>query len=192
LTYHTDHSCSGLFSDREYSPPIVSDSSLDLSDAQLKGNPEQLAAIVDVVNKSPNEPCATFPTDQFSLHRNNPYLIFGPFGTGKTKCLVEAIRQVLNYRPESKILICAPANRYLSLLESLTFSHVSAVDALLEQLENLPFPILRLYPQRRAYHTVPTRLQKFASYDHNKEQFNIPSQKELLKFSIVFTTWYAN
>uniref|UniRef100_T1HW02 RNA helicase n=1 Tax=Rhodnius prolixus TaxID=13249 RepID=T1HW02_RHOPR len=43
-------------------------------------------------------------------NRSSPFLLFGPPGTGKTVTLVEAVCQVIQHYPESRILISAPSN----------------------------------------------------------------------------------
>lgn len=45
-----------------------------------------------------------------------PYLVFGPPGTGKTITIVEAVLQLKDYKPHSKILVCAPANAACDML----------------------------------------------------------------------------
>jgi helicase MOV-10 len=66
---------------------------------KMKANPEQSEAIVNMLN---------------GTNGTAPYLIFGPFGTGKTRCLVEYAKQVLALQKDSKLLICAQSNRYVN------------------------------------------------------------------------------
>lgn len=40
-----------------------------------------------------------------------PFIMFGPFGTGKTETLAQAAMVLLKERKETKILICAQSNR---------------------------------------------------------------------------------
>lgn len=41
-----------------------------------------------------------------------PFVMYGPFGTGKTETLAQATMVLLRERPESRILICAQSNRW--------------------------------------------------------------------------------
>ena len=40
-----------------------------------------------------------------------PFVIYGPFGTGKTETLAQAAMVLLKEKPDARILICAQSNR---------------------------------------------------------------------------------
>ena len=40
-----------------------------------------------------------------------PFIMFGPFGTGKTETLAQAVMVLLREKPDARILICARSNR---------------------------------------------------------------------------------
>jgi hypothetical protein len=79
----------------EHVPKKYSVETLRWTDMKMKANPEQSEAIVNMLN---------------GTNGTAPYLIFGPFGTGKTRCLVEYAKQVLALQKDSKLLICAQSN----------------------------------------------------------------------------------
>ncbi|PFH46786.1 hypothetical protein AMATHDRAFT_50790 [Amanita thiersii Skay4041] len=54
-----------------------------------------------------------------------PFVVFGPFGTGKTSTIVEAMLQVLFSNPEARILACAPSNSAADLLVTKLSSTLS-------------------------------------------------------------------
>lgn len=42
---------------------------------------------------------------------NPPFVIYGPFGTGKTETIAQAVMVLIKERKDFKILICAQSNR---------------------------------------------------------------------------------
>jgi len=72
-----------------------------------------------------------------------PYLISGPFGTGKTKSVVEAVLQILRCQPDATVLLAAPSN--------------SAADTLALRLRKTlrPPDMLRLNDRERTFAEVP-------------------------------------
>lgn len=68
---------------------------LEWFDKRVETNNEQMMAIKKIVN------CTAYPF---------PFIIFGPPGTGKTSTLVECVAQILQHKPDSRILITAQSN----------------------------------------------------------------------------------
>ncbi|XP_015121049.1 putative helicase mov-10-B.1 [Diachasma alloeum] len=61
----------------------------------IEENPEQQQAILNILAKT-SQP--------------DPYILFGPPGTGKTSTLIEAILQIHKRNSSTRILICTPSN----------------------------------------------------------------------------------
>merc|ERR1719495_2163914 len=77
----------------------------------IEGNEEQKRAVRQIVNGG-------IP--------GVPYIIFGPPGTGKTVTMVEAIKQVLKFKPKAKILATAPSNSATDVLASRIMENIPA------------------------------------------------------------------
>ena len=82
---------------------------IDLFNESIRENKEQLSAVFHILNGT------SFPV---------PYIVFGPPGTGKTVTVVEAIKQVWNEMPRSRIVVAAPSNTAADLLVTISKSVV--------------------------------------------------------------------
>ncbi|KAG8912014.1 hypothetical protein FRC00_005409 [Tulasnella sp. 408] len=113
-----------------------------------------------------------------------PFIIHGPFGTGKTTTLVEAIQQLYARDNNVRILACAPSN--------------SAADNIATRLQNIgKSNLLRLNDAAREYETIrPSDLKLFhANFGllgpdpgSDEMRFRYPDYQTLLKYKIVVTT----
>ncbi|PFH46784.1 hypothetical protein AMATHDRAFT_69038 [Amanita thiersii Skay4041] len=70
-------------------------------DENIAANVQQKQAVTSIVRMPPGSP---------------PFIIFGPFGTGKTSTMVEAMLQVLDSNSEARIIACTPSNSAADLL----------------------------------------------------------------------------
>ncbi|CAH0563803.1 unnamed protein product [Brassicogethes aeneus] len=122
-------------------------------------NEKQKIAVANILNAPQN---------------SQPYLIFGPPGTGKTSTLVEAIRQIHRYEQNSRILVCGPSN--------------SAVDELaLKLLKNIPTSeMLRFVALSYSRSLKDSKLQEIVNVKHG--EFFTPTIAQLQKYRIVLTT----
>ncbi|KAJ3819685.1 RNA helicase [Lentinula raphanica] len=123
-------------------------------------DPEQLEAVAAIVNMPPGSP---------------PFVVFGPPGTGKTVTLVEAMHQLLDKDPSTRLLVCAPNN--------------SAADIIATQLMSLgPSVLLRLNSLSRKLSDMTSKeLRKFSLINDN-EVFAMPTLEALSKFRVVVST----
>ncbi|XP_015917571.2 RNA helicase Mov10l1-like [Parasteatoda tepidariorum] len=89
-----------------------------------------------------------------------PYVIFGPPGTGKTVTLVEAVLQVFENIPNSRIIICTPSNSAADLV-----AHRIIESNLIEVSE-----MVRLNSYQRSVDSIPDFIKPFCqdkdSLDH--------------------------
>ncbi|XP_043932875.1 helicase MOV-10 isoform X2 [Protopterus annectens] len=151
-----------LFPSFSYGKCILSpDKKLKLFDRKLEDNPEQYAAVRNIVA---------------GLSRPAPYLIFGPPGTGKTVTIVEAMKQVLHCIPDSHILACAPSNSASDLLCQRLSEHVD------KRL------IYRIIASSRDYKMIPEDVKPYCNWDSQQESFVYPSIEDLQKYRIIITT----
>ncbi|KAG8900482.1 hypothetical protein FRC00_012708 [Tulasnella sp. 408] len=135
----------------------------------IRGNEPQEMAISRILSMAPG---------------SAPFIIHGPFGTGKTTTLVEAIQQLYARDNDVRILACAPSN--------------SAADNIATRLQNIgKSNVLRLNAATREYETLqPPDLKEFhhnfglICRDEESEgmRFRYPDYQTLLKYKIVVAT----
>lgn len=113
---------------------------LKFSNTNLAENPEQVAAVTNIVGRF-SSPTSSKP----------PFLLHGPPGTGKTTTVIEACKQLLPLLPDGKkILMTAPSNAAVDLLA-------------LALLKAGVTSILRWYGLQRNVGDVPDDLRPFSN-----------------------------
>jgi hypothetical protein len=110
--------------------------------------------------------------------KNFPFLIFGPFGTGKTNTLVELIYQTFHTHPKAKLLVCALSNSAADLLAT-KLSRINAIG-------RSPMNLFRLYASTRAAEQHSSELQPYTYIDQNTGKFAIPPN--IRQYRIVICT----
>ncbi|XP_072375647.1 putative helicase mov-10-B.1 [Diabrotica undecimpunctata] len=108
-------------------------------------------------------------------HRNYPFIIFGPPGTGKTITIVESVYQIWKNFPKSRILICAPSN-------AATNEVAVRLRKIIPKTE-----IFRLLGAAYSQNKVELQgLEDIVNIEHG--EFFMPSMQDLLKYRILLTT----
>jgi hypothetical protein len=135
-----------------------------LADRNIEGNATQFNTVKLGLNSR-------------TFDQNIPLLVFGPFGTGKTKTLVELVYQVFHNRPSSRILVCALSN--------------SAADVLTQRLIatsiGKPSNLIRLYAHTRKPYQVSSEIHPF-TFINLLGEFGIPSHTKLQNYRVVVST----
>ncbi|KAK3911193.1 putative helicase with zinc finger domain [Frankliniella fusca] len=111
-----------------------------------------------------------------------PVLIIGPFGTGKTYTLAQAIKQLLTV-PEYRILVCTHSN--------------SAADIYIQDYLH-PYVLsgheaarpLRIYYHKRWVSTVQPTVQKYCLIEtvNGMRHFKLPSKEDVEKHRVIVVT----
>lgn len=110
-----------------------------------------------------------------------PILIIGPYGTGKTFTLAQALKQILE-DPNSRVLICTHSN--------------SAADLYIKDYlhpfieEGNDVKTLRIYYRNRWVTTVNQHVQKYCllEIDESQHKFRMPTAEEIMDYRVVVTT----
>lgn len=108
-----------------------------------------------------------------------PILLIGPFGTGKTYTLAQAIKQLLT-QPEAKILICTHSNSAADLYIK-EYLH-PWIESGMEEAKPL-----RVYYHKRWVATVNSVVQKYCITD-GAGNFRRPTVEDIMKHRIVVVT----
>lgn len=111
-----------------------------------------------------------------------PVLIIGPFGTGKTYTLAQAIKHILK-EPDSKILICTHSNSAADLyIKDYLHSYVKS-----GLKEATP---LRIYYHKRWVSTVSSTVLEYCltEVQNGTRIFKVPTLDDILKHRIIVVT----
>lgn len=139
---------------------------IQLFDSAIAQNERQLRAIHSALNKRWQK-------------KKVPFLLFGPFGTGKTKTLVELIQQIIVHMKDAKVLVCTPSN---------SAADVFAVK--LAKAKNIigSNVLLRLYATHRPRHLVPDELNDCINFNDSIGSFEIPNLQTLKRYKVIVST----
>nr|CAD7592664.1 unnamed protein product [Timema genevievae] len=111
-----------------------------------------------------------------------PILIIGPFGTGKTYTLAQAIKQLL-LQPDTRVLVCTHSNSAADLyIKDYLHPYVEAGHS-----EARP---LRIYYHKRWVATVNHLVQKYCLVDliGGVKTFRVPTLEDVLKHRVIVVT----
>lgn len=107
-----------------------------------------------------------------------PLILTGPAGTGKTKTLLVALREVLTIPTSQRVrvLICTPSH--------------TAADNITARLAKLftKKELFRMYNADRPIATVPTSILPFCRQQEQTDNFELPTLEEMLEFDIIVCT----
>ena len=158
--------------------------------------PEMKAAVDEALAKMTSASLAELNEPQRKViaqlltrtHGSAPYLMFGPFGTGKTRTLIEFLRKLVAAPGAAKggkkgapapgaarVLVCSPSN--------------SSVDKYITALKELLGPEAMLRVQ--APHRLPGGYGPLKAYSHVDPKtglYALPQMAELLKKQVVVST----
>nr|XP_023024171.1 probable helicase with zinc finger domain isoform X1 [Leptinotarsa decemlineata] len=111
-----------------------------------------------------------------------PILVIGPFGTGKTFTLAQAIRELIK-EPNNRILLCTHSNSAADLYIK------DYLDQWVEAGEENARP-LRIYYKKRWVTTVSPIVQKYCLIRNNGNvrTFEIPTIEDIMKHKIIVVT----
>lgn len=114
-------------------------------------------------------------------HKLPPVLIIGPFGTGKTFTLAQAVKMILNDHG-SRILVCTHSNSAADIYIR-EYLHPEVADG---RVEATP---LRIYYRHRWVATVHPTVQQYCLVSSGSDRsFNMPTIEDVKKHRVIVTT----
>eukprot|EP01088_Endostelium_zonatum_P000552 TRINITY_DN107_c0_g1_i1.p1 TRINITY_DN107_c0_g1~~TRINITY_DN107_c0_g1_i1.p1 ORF type:complete len:1380 (+),score=327.14 TRINITY_DN107_c0_g1_i1:105-4244(+) len=152
-------------------PPMKDEEIENYFDEAVKNDPYQSKVVKGIYKRRRTSKTSTLP----------PILLFGAFGTGKTRTLVEVICQIISHSPanfQPKILVCAVTNNAVDLMmESLIDSKIMTPDTL-----------FRLYPSSRKVDSVQEVFLEYSHWNEKSKSFDFPSLETLRRYKVILTT----
>ncbi|XP_015746637.2 probable helicase with zinc finger domain, partial [Python bivittatus] len=110
-----------------------------------------------------------------------PVLIIGPYGTGKTFTLAQAVKQILQQQDTSRILICTHSNSAADLyIKDYLHPYVEA--------GNPQARPLRVYFRNRWVKTVHPVVHQYCLISSTHATFQMPQKEDILKQRVVVVT----
>ncbi|KAG8129284.1 hypothetical protein E2320_016421 [Naja naja] len=110
-----------------------------------------------------------------------PVLIIGPYGTGKTFTLAQAVKQILQQQDTSRILICTHSNSAADLyIKDYLHPYVEA--------GNPQARPLRVYFRNRWVKTVHPVVHQYCLISSTHSTFQMPQKEDILKQRVVVVT----
>ncbi|KAL3877847.1 hypothetical protein ACJMK2_035491 [Sinanodonta woodiana] len=110
-----------------------------------------------------------------------PFIMYGPFGTGKTETIAQAAMVLLKEQPTSKILICAQSNSAADLYITKHF------DIFIKK-SNITVSLRRVYYKERRVYTVAPEVKKYCILSPDSSYFESPTKEDILSHRIVIVT----
>ena len=108
-----------------------------------------------------------------------PLVVLGPFGTGKTFVLSQAVRQLVQDR-SNRVLLCTHSNKAADI-------HVELLDDYLEKENGIRAARpLRVYLTTRKFETTSEKTRKYCLMKGT--DFMLPSRHDVIKYHVVVTT----
>uniref|UniRef100_A0A3P8W3K7 Probable helicase with zinc finger domain n=1 Tax=Cynoglossus semilaevis TaxID=244447 RepID=A0A3P8W3K7_CYNSE len=109
-----------------------------------------------------------------------PILIIGPYGTGKTFTLAQAVKHILR-QDHSRVLICTHSNSAADLyIKDYLHPYVEA--------GNLHARPLRVYFRNRWVKTVHPIVQQYCLISNTQMTFQMPTREDILRHRVVVVT----
>uniref|UniRef100_A0ABM5FNZ7 Probable helicase with zinc finger domain isoform X3 n=2 Tax=Pogona vitticeps TaxID=103695 RepID=A0ABM5FNZ7_9SAUR len=110
-----------------------------------------------------------------------PVLIIGPYGTGKTFTLAQAVKHILQQQDTSRILICTHSNSAADLyIKDYLHPYVEA--------GNPQARPLRVYFRNRWVKTVHPIVHQYCLISSTHSTFQMPQKEDILKHRVVVVT----
>lgn len=126
----------------------------------IEQNPEQRQAVLSIV---------------YNTSGQAPFILYGPPGTGKTVTIVEAVKHLVVYGHQSRLLLTAPSN--------------AAADLLVERLSDLlpSDEMFRLNAPSRQTAEISAKIKQYSRIKDGST-FMCPPVEELKTFKVIVST----